>query len=85
MRSLCSGVRRANRVVLFASVASWSSERCSISLPVTTTPASSPTSWHTFAATSSLSPVRIFTVMPLAFSAFSAGAVVSFGGSRNAI
>jgi hypothetical protein len=37
------------------------------------------------AATSSLSPVRILTVIPLAFSAFSAGAVVSFGGSRKAM
>jgi hypothetical protein len=83
MRSLCIGVRRANSVVRWAS--SPVVIRCSISLPTTTSPASSPTSWHTFAATSSLSPVRIFTVIPLAFSAFSAGAVVSFGGSRKAM
>ncbi len=85
MRSLCIGVRRANSVVRFASRANASSESVSISLPVTTSPASSPTSRHTFAATSSLSPVRIFTVMPLFFSALSAGAVVSFGGSRKAM
>ncbi len=85
MRSLCIGVRRANNVVRAASAASASSLNPSISLPIMTSPASSPTSWQTFAATSSLSPVRIFTVIPLAFSAFSAGAVVSFGGSRKAI
>ena len=85
MRSLCIGVRRANSVVRCARFASSSSDSVSISLPMTTSPASSPTSWHTFAATNSLSPVRIFTVIPLAFNAFSAGAVVSFGGSRKAI
>ncbi len=85
MRSLCIGVRRANSVVRCARFASSSSDSVSISLPMTTSPASSPTSWHTFAATNSLSPVRIFTVIPLAFNAFSAGAVVSLGGSRKAI
>ncbi|MEA5989397.1 hypothetical protein ONQ87_25235, partial [Salmonella enterica subsp. enterica serovar Virginia] len=39
-----------------ASAASASSLNPSISLPIMTSPASSPTSWQTFAATSSLSP-----------------------------
>jgi len=85
MRSLCIGVSLANTVVSRATFSSCTSSSASISLPITTLSACNPTSLQTLRATSGLSPVRIFTVTPLRCSASSAGAVLSFGGSRNAI
>ncbi|OQC07795.1 MAG: hypothetical protein BWX79_01810 [Alphaproteobacteria bacterium ADurb.Bin100] len=84
MRSLCAGVSLANTVVVSATAASRASSSASMSEPSSTLPGARPTSWQILAVTASLSPVRIFTVMPWLASAASAGAVVSLGGSRKA-
>ena len=82
--AFCSGDSFANTAVFSASPPSCSSVMASKSVPVRICAVSIPTWAHTEQVTLSLSPVRIFTPTPRSRSAFSAAAVVSLGGSRNA-
>ena len=84
MRSLCEGVSLANTLWLSTFSANSLSLMRSISLPSSTPCGAKPTSPQILAVTSSLSPVRILTVIPCSANALSAGAVDSFGGSRKA-
>ncbi|MCY1182511.1 hypothetical protein D9M73_230730 [compost metagenome] len=84
MRSLCEGVSLAKTLVVSTAFASSASLMRSMSLPISRPCCSRPTSRQIFAVTSSLSPVSTFTATPWAARALMAGAVLSFGGSRNA-
>ncbi len=81
-RDFCSGVSLANTVVRSTASASAASSSASICAPSSGTPVASPTWRQTFSVTVGLSPVSTFTATPFSRSAASAGAAVSFGGSR---
>ena len=85
MAAFCAGETLANTTAVSARFANSSGDKFAISLPRTIRSTASPTSWQIFRVTMSLSPVRILTCTPLAFSAPIAAAQVSFGGSRNAM
>ncbi len=82
-RALCSGLTRANTVVVGIAAASPVSSRASMSVPVSTLLAGRPRSWQTLAATAGLSPVTILTAMPRPARRARAAAASAFGGSRN--
>ena len=64
-RCLWAGDRRAKSVACSAFAASSASESCSMSAPSSIGSGVSPTSRHTLRLISGLSPVRIFTAMPV--------------------
>ena len=83
--AFCDGETLANTAAVSARLANSSGDNAAISLPRTMRFTGRPTSWQILRVTMSLSPVRIFTCTPLAFSVAIAAAQVSFGGSRNAM
>ena len=83
--SLWSGESLAKIVMSLAIFSNSSSLILSRSLPSITFCTSIPTSLQTFLVTAIASPVRILTLTPCFFSKEIACAVLSFGGSKNAI
>ena len=71
--AFCDGETLANTAAVSARLANSSGDKFAISLPRTMRSTARPTSWQILRVTISLSPVRIFTSTPLAFSAPSRG------------
>ena len=84
MRAFCCGVSLAKMSVRSAAARNAASSIASTSEPSSREWDRNPTCPHTLRVTASLSPVSTLTATPYSFSAATAAAAESFGGSRKA-